>query len=66
MSDIGSSKGSAQGTAAAVAKKHQQTKAASDLRLDRIAELRTQYEVGTYEVDAAALSKKIVDKHLSD
>lgn len=66
MSATGSSRDSAQETAAAVAKKRQQTKTASDVRADRIAELRAQYEEGSYAVDAARLSKKIIDEHLSE
>ena len=31
---------------------------------DRVAELRRHYLAGTYEVDAAQLSAKIIDKHL--
>jgi anti-sigma28 factor (negative regulator of flagellin synthesis) len=31
---------------------------------DRIAELRRRYLEGSYEVDAAELSAKIIDKHL--
>lgn len=30
----------------------------------RIADLRTQYQNGTYEVDASELSRKIIDAHL--
>lgn len=33
---------------------------------DRVAELRRRYLAGTYEVDAAQLSAKIIDKHLED
>lgn len=33
-------------------------------RAARIAELREQYQHGTYQVDAAALSSDIVTKHL--
>lgn len=51
------------GTAAAVARQSEPPK--TDRRSEeRIAELRRRYLEGTYEVDAAQLSAKIIDKHL--
>ena len=42
----------------------QQERPAPEERDARVAELREQYQRGTYRVDAAKLSSNIVDKHL--
>lgn len=33
-------------------------------RDERIAELREEYQAGTYEIDGAKVSAKIIEKHL--
>ena len=55
-----------QGTAAATTKEHEEAENCSDDRANRIAELRRGYEEGRYRVDAAKLSKRIIDRHLRD
>lgn len=51
------------GTAAAVARQSEpvQDETSSE---DRVTELRRRYLEGSYKVDAAQLSGKIIDKHL--
>ncbi len=51
------------GAAAAVARQLEPLQASNPSE-DRIAELRRRYLEGSYEVDAAKLSSKIIDKHL--
>jgi anti-sigma28 factor (negative regulator of flagellin synthesis) len=57
---------SAEGTAATPAKEPDQTKSSSAARESRIAKLRDQVQEGSYRVDAAKLSKRIIDKNLRD
>ena len=54
-----------QGTAAH-ARELDEANNCSDDRANRIAELRRGYQHGSYGVDAAELSKCIIDKHLRD
>lgn len=54
-----------QATAAACAREPDETENVSDPRGQRIAELRRQYQDGSYHVDATEVSKCIVDKHLT-
>jgi anti-sigma28 factor (negative regulator of flagellin synthesis) len=51
------------GAAAAVTRKAQPTPEGGTPE-ERIAELRRRYLEGSYKIDAAELSAKIVDKHL--
>jgi anti-sigma28 factor (negative regulator of flagellin synthesis) len=51
------------GAAAAMARQREPVQADSEPE-DRVAELRRRYLEGTYKVDAAQLSARIVDKHL--
>jgi anti-sigma28 factor (negative regulator of flagellin synthesis) len=55
-----------QGTAAAPTRESEQMKNSSNDRAARIAELRRRYRDGSYRVDAAAVSKRIIDKHLPE
>ena len=64
MSDAGSNGNSGSGAATAPARERKGPKAASSPRMERVAELRRQYEEGAYLVDTAELSKRIVDEHL--
>ncbi len=52
------------GTAAAPAKESVPEQQDSDAREARVAELRQQVLNGTYEVEAAKLSAKIIEQHL--
>lgn len=52
------------GTAAAPARESVPEQQDSDVREARVAELRQQVLNGTYEVEAAKLSAKIVERHL--
>lgn len=65
MADISAqATGAAQAAAAAMARETEQTEPASGERAKRIRELRRQCQDGTYSVDAAAVSKQIIEKHL--
>ena len=58
-----SSSSGSNGAATAVARQSEPLQNESHSE-ERIAELRRRYLEGTYEVDAAQLSAKIIDKHL--
>ena len=64
MSDRPSNGNSGAGAATAPAKERKRPKAASSPRMDRVEKLRRQYEEGAYLVDAAEVSKRIIDEHL--
>lgn len=68
MSDAHSPNGNtgSHATAAACARERDETENVSDPRAQRIEDLRRQYQDGTYHVDATDLSKRIVDKHLTE
>jgi anti-sigma28 factor (negative regulator of flagellin synthesis) len=54
-----------QSTGAAAAAAPAKKLTASQRREARVKEIREQYLAGTYKVDAAELSRKIVDSHLT-
>ena len=56
--------GNAQGAAAAPAKAEDQARPQED-REQLIAELRRRYLEGSYQVEAEAVSSKIVERHLA-
>jgi len=56
--------GSGSGGAAAAATRKGQSTPEEDSPDERIAELRRRYLEGSYKIEAAEVSAKIVDKHL--